>query len=185
MKELTAIGSRLGIICAVAALVLGLVNGITEPRIAELKAEKLHQALSAVAPIGEIGDEVFVEETEGIIQSYYPVTAAGKAVGYVINLKAAGYAGDMKVLASFTADGAVLDARLMDNQETPGLGKEAEKPEYMQKYAGSGADKPVPVKKSQLSQAEVDSISGATITFMGIGKALEQGSGFVKSLGGM
>ena len=184
MKELTAIGGRLGIICAVAALVLGLVNSITEPRIAELKAEKLYQALSAVAPAGEIGEEVFTE-TEGAVQSYYPVTADGQAVGYVINLKAAGYAGDMKVLASFTADGAMVDARLMDNQETPGLGKEAEKPEYMQKYAGTGADKPVPVKKSQLSQTEVDSISGATITFMGIGKALEEGSGFVKSLGGM
>ena len=182
MKELTAIGGRLGIICAVAALVLGLVNSITEPRIAELKAEKLYQALSAVAPAGEIGEEVFTE-TEGAVQSYYPVTADGRAVGYVI--KAAGYAGDMKVLASFTADGAMVDARLMDNQETPGLGKEAEKPEYMQKYAGTGADKPVPVKKSQLSQTEVDSISGATITFMGIGKALEEGSGFVKSLGGM
>jgi len=184
MKELTSIGGRLGIICAVAALVLGLVNGITEPRIAELKAEKLHQALSAVAPEGEIGGEVF-SEAGGAVQSYYPVTSDGKAAGYVINLKAAGYAGDMKVLASFTADGGVLDARLMDNQETPGLGKEAEKPEYMQKYAGTGADKPVPVKKSQLSQTEVDSISGATITFIGIGKALEEGSGFVKSLGGM
>ncbi len=184
MKNLAAIGGRLGIICAVAALVLGLVNSITEPKIAEIKMKKLHEALAAVAPAGEIGVEVVLEDNEEI-SGYYPITDGGSPVGYVLNVKAAGYAGDMKVLASFTAAGEVVDARLMENQETPGLGKEAEKPSYMTKYIGTGVDTAVPVRKGQLPQAEADAISGATITYMGIGKALEIGSAFVKTLGGM
>ena len=183
MKDFAVIGGRLGIICAVAALVLGLVNSITEPKIAELKAQKLHEALAAVAPEGEIGDEVAGDGEN--VYVYYPVTKNGKSAGYILNLKAAGYAGDMKVLASYTAEGNVIDVRLMENQETPGLGKEAEKPSYMDKYKGFGAEKPVPSRKSQLPQAEADAISGASITYIGIGKALQLGADYVKSLGGM
>lgn len=146
MKDFVGIGGRLGLICAVAALVLGLVNSVTEPKIAEIKAQKLQEALSAVAPEGEIGEEVAGDNP--VVAGYYPVTREGRAVGYVLNLQASGYAGGMKVLASYTADGNVLDARLMDNDETPGLGKEAEKPDYMQKYAGKGPMIPCPPKRA-------------------------------------
>ncbi len=71
----------------------------------------------------------------------------------------------------------------MDNQETPGLGKEAENPEYMKKYIGTGEDSPVPVRKSQLSQEDADAITGASITFMGIGKALASASDYAKKEG--
>jgi electron transport complex protein RnfG len=54
----------------------------------------------------------------------------------------------------------------------------------MNKFKGTGADKPVPVKKTMLESADADAVTGATITFTGVSKALEYGSEFAKKLGG-
>ena len=69
-------------------------------------------------------------------------------------------------------------------QHTRVLGKKAENAEYMNKFKGTGADKPVPVKKTMLEAADADAVTGATITFTGVSKALEYGSEFAKKLGG-
>ena len=184
MKQMTVIGGKLALICAVAAFCLGMVNALTAPRIEELKKERLQQALSAVVPEGEAGDFVEVSEN-GVVRGYYPVVnSAGKKAGYVVSLVGSGYGGDLNLIASFLLDGTLHSAVLMENQETPGLGKEAEKPEYMRMYKGTGGNKPVPAKKSQLPQEQADAISGATITFAGIGRALSEGSSYVNSLGG-
>lgn len=103
--------------------------------------------------------------------------------GYILTLRGDGYAGDMKILANYEKSGKLLACVLMDNQETPGLGKEAENIKYMDKYNGLGDDSSIPVKKSQLSADDADAVGGATITFVGIGKALDYGSSYVKKLG--
>lgn len=90
----------------------------------------------------------------------------------------------MVVLGGIKKDGEVFSVVLMENQETPGLGKEAEKESYMEKFTGKGDDEEIPVRKGMLSQEQADSISGATITFVAIGKALKAGSEFVKDLEG-
>ena len=89
----------------------------------------------------------------------------------------------MDIMAGIRQSGEVFSVLLMDNQETPGLGKKAEADGYMDKYIGTGGDSPVPVSKDQLQKDEADAVSGATITFIGIGQALSDGSNFIKSLG--
>ena len=173
---------KLAMICAVAALCLGAVNMVTEPKIAEFRAAKLAAALEEVSPGGTIGDETAADDS--VVTSYYEVEKDGKPNGYILNLKGAGYGGDLIILASYGTDGSVIGSVLMENDETPGLGKEAEKAEYMKKYLGfAGPD--IPTMKNQLESAEADTISGATITFTGIGKALIAGSEFVRNRGGM
>lgn len=182
MTDFIKIAGKLALICAVAALCLGAVNSITEPKIAELRAEKLLKALEQVSPGGTIGAEQAVDES--IVQSYYPVEKENVLTGYILNLKGAGYAGDLILLASYSPKGEVIGSVLMQDEETPGLGKEAEKDWYMKKYLGlSGSD--IPSVKSQLSQGDADAISGATITFAGVGNTLIAGSDYVIKKGGM
>ena len=183
MKNILIIGLKLTIICAAAALCLGMVNALTAPRIAELKKIALAEALQVINKTGTPGEEVVIED-DSVVKGYYPVKLdSGDMKGYILTLRGDGYAGDMKILANYEKNGKLLGCVLMDNQETPGLGKEAERIEYMDKYKGFGADSPIPVKKSQLSADDADAIGGATITFVGIGKALETGSNYVKDLG--
>ena len=105
----------------------------------------------------------------------------GQNAGYILSLTGNGYGGAMTIMASYSDQGKLLDARLLNNAETPGLGKKAENPEYMEKYTNKDS---IPLKKSELSSAEADSIGGSTVTFSGIAKTLAYGSEYVMGLGG-
>ncbi|MFP4564121.1 MAG: FMN-binding protein [Spirochaetia bacterium] len=177
MKQTIITGGKLAIICACAAIVLGFINAMTEPVIAENKREELRVALAGVAGDQEVGERNRAEEN-GTVQGYYPVDGDG----YILELRGLGYGGDMQILAGFRRDGRVFSVVLLENQETPGLGKKAEDPAYMERFIGKGGDEPVPVRKDDLTREQADSISGATLTFAGIANALAEGSEFVKSI---
>jgi len=201
---------RLTIICAVAALILGVVNIVTEPVIIERKRIEKELALKALSDgdnVGEvqypansddlhskllaklvehgvIGAEDDIDEKE-LITSFYPVVKDGETIRYILQLEGSGYGGKMVLLSVFNLDGSFVKAKLMENNETPGLGKKAEDPQYYNMYRkrGTNAD-PVPVSKRALSDSDAEAISGSTITFNGISKALALGSDYVKLLGG-
>ncbi|MFP4178490.1 MAG: FMN-binding protein [Spirochaetaceae bacterium] len=185
MSDVIRIGGKLAIICAVAATVLGGINALTEPRIEWIQQQRLEEALEKVSGGQRTGERVNTPD-EKVVDAYYPVYTGDSddVDGYVVRLIGQGYGGDMVVLAGIKKDGEVFSAKLMENQETPGLGKEAEKESYMEKFTGTGVDEEIPVRKGMLSQEQADSITGATITFVGIGKALKTGSEFVKDLEG-
>ena len=197
--QLLVIGLKLCAICAVAALCLGLLNEVTEPQILARKVQEEKDALTWLVPDGNPGEKVVVDP-EATVRAYYPLDADGAAI---LDLRGGGYGGDMKIMAAYRSDGSILSVRLLDNQETPGLGKRAESPSYMEKFLGTGeAGDPVPTSKEMLqsgapapekptasefrwfpqagSSAGTDTVTGATITFLGVSRALEAGSEFVR-----
>ncbi len=209
-SEIVITGLKLCVICAVAAFCLGAINGITEPQIIARKAQEEKDALAYLVPSGKTGQRITVDE-EGIVRGYYPVEEGGSLFGYVLQLQGMGYGGEMKLMAAYRKDGVIQSSRLLDNLETPGLGKRAETPEYMAMFKGTGGnEKPVPTSKEMLqtggspSQSGketkldfrtwflggeagggTDAITGATITFLGVSSALAEGSRFVTTeLGG-
>ena len=180
MKTILITGLKLFGICAVAALALGAVNSITEPRIAQYKIEQLRQALAELTPDAQAGEAVEVAENP-VVATRYPVLEDGQEVGSLLELVGTGYGGDMKILARYDRSGEIRAVKLMDNEETPGLGKKAESPGYMDKFIGTGtAGDPVPTRKDMLPASEADAVTGATITFLGVAKALAEGSRFVR-----
>lgn len=184
MTDIVKIGSKLAVICAVAAIALGIVNAITEPNIIKMKKEKLEAALEKVSGGMKVGDYVAVKDNP-IVNGYYPLSNSdNKITGYICRLTGIGYGGDLKLISGISSRGKILSAILLEDLETPGLGQEAEKQSYMVKYIGTGQDKPVPVRKTQLSPKDADAVTGASITFMGVGKALAAGSEYIKKLGG-
>jgi RnfABCDGE-type electron transport complex G subunit len=120
---------------------------------------------------------------QGPVMAYYPVEQNSQIVGYALDLLGSGYGGDMKIIAGYNNDGSIKNVKLLDNSETPGLGKKAEAEGYMDKFIGTGAEKPVPVIKNMLpNQKEIDAVTGATITFMAIADVLRAGSDFMKKI---
>lgn len=182
MKRIVGIGIRLTIICAVAAIILAFVNSVTAPAIEMYKQAALEEALKKISGGGDVGEEVVTADNT-VVKGHYPAKFPEKGDGFILRLTGTGYGGDMELLAGILNDGAVYSVVLMDNQETPGLGKNAERSEYMEKFIGKGGDIPIPVRKDRLTKAEADAVSGASITFMGVAKALAAGSDFVKNLG--
>ena len=180
MKNVGAVALKLFLICAVASLALGGVNAITEPLIVRRKAAELQAALEALAPGATVGEAVTVQGSPAV-KVLYSLAAKGKPAGAVVELEASGYGGPMKVLARVERDGTIRAARLLDNAETPGLGKKAEADPYMEKFLGTGtAKRPVPVRKGSLSAADAEAVTGATITYLGLARALAEGARFVR-----
>jgi Na+-translocating ferredoxin:NAD+ oxidoreductase subunit G len=177
MQRLLAIGGKLALICTVAALILALVNAVTAPVIEQNRIERLNRTLSEIVGDQSVGERRNVDD-HPVVQGYYPISGSDS---YVLDLIGSGYGGDMRILAGYRSDGEVFAARLMRNNETPGLGKQAEEPGYMEKYTGHGDEEPIPTRPDQLPPEQADSVSGATITFISIGEALAAGSDFLEN----
>lgn len=169
---------KLLIICAVAALLLGIVNAFTEPEIKKLEDAAKAEALGALINKGKADpNKEFEVESNDNVSSYYLVEESNETIGYILYLNSKGYGGPMKVMASYNLDGKVINARLMANQETPGFGKNAEKPGYMDIFKNK-KNSEIPLYTYQVDNPDV--VSGATITFMGIADSLKKGSDFIK-----
>ena len=168
-------------ICAVCTALCALINEVTAPAIALNTEKERLEALAAVSHGYEIGEE---EAGSGNISYVIPLSENGDVVGYIAEILTSGYGGEMTVIASYSADGTVLEAQMMANSETPGLGKKAEESWYMDMFRGLGGDDPLPLSKSDLPSDEAAAVSGASITFSGVSSAIHEGSEYVKSLGG-
>ena len=185
MRYILKISVKLALICAVAAIALAFVNQITAPKIEEYNKEQLIKALSAVSKNYNITEtSMLVNEIDtefSKVNEYYTLTENGIVEGFILSITANGYGGPMDMIIGYEKNGEIIQARLLKNAETPGLGKEAEKPEYMEIFLSKGASDPIPLRKNQLPSERADAISGATITFSGVAKALYSGSEFVKT----
>ncbi len=167
------------LICAVAALVLAFVNKITAPAIAAYEENVVLQAYKDVAGNYELG--LKKDYSDEYVECSFELKDGNKTVGYVLNLKSKGYGGEMVLVAGYDLNGIVINAKMLSNSETPGLGKKSENPDYMKIFC---AKDPVPANKNMLSDSEADMVSGATMTFTGVSKAINYGSNFVKQLDG-
>jgi electron transport complex protein RnfG len=184
MNQFTRTGITLALIAAVAATALAMINAVTAPRIAAYELQVIQQALTEVSGGYTVGDSTTQTQDESVIEQFTLLDEDEQVAGYILQMLGSGYGGEMTIMASYTADGEVIDARLLANAETPGLGKKAEVPSYMEKFIGTGATEPVPVKKDMLDKSDADSISGSTVTFSGVAKTIAFGSSYVKLLGG-
>ncbi len=180
MKTMVKTGITLALIAAVAATALAFVNAVTAPRIAAYDAQVIKNTLAQVASGLTVGEAESADDPS--VTALYPLTdESGSSAGYILSLTGNGYGGAMTLMASYTEEGKLLDARLLNNSETPGLGKKAEDPAYMEKYVNKDS---IPLKKSELTSEEADSVSGSTITFSGVAKTLQYGSEYVKGIRG-
>ncbi|MDD3903899.1 MAG: FMN-binding protein [Sphaerochaeta sp.] len=170
-------------ICAVCAFALGWTNSITSPVIARQEIENKNKALQAVSNGWEIGEQKEVAG-ESFVTYMIPLTSAGKTSGYIVGLKGAGYGGELTLVGSYTIEGELLFAQMLTNSETPGLGKKSENEGYMDKFKGTGATSVVPTTKDMLSDSDAAAVSGSSVTFSAVAKAIKGGSDYVKTLGG-
>ena len=146
------------IITSVVAAALAGVNSITEPIIAQLKAEKLQHAINEVLPGG--GEAVEFTDDSGWISAVYKSES-----GYAVEVTpTTGFNGAITMMVGIDPDGNVLGISVVTQTETAGLGAVcAAKTEAGQKFRGNfvGLSGEVKVDKDG---GEVDSITGATIT---------------------
>lgn len=159
------------LITAVSAAMLAFVNSKTAPLIEKNSQEKQAKALMAVADdaqemqeaeiTGEMTEIAHKYESE-LDCIYKSVNAAGELTGYCAVLTTNGYDSGLQVAVGTDLDSKVCGIEIIASNETPGLGQNASKPEFIEQYKDKSKD--IAVVKDGADGNEINALSGATIT---------------------
>ena len=162
------------IVTFVMTLILVLINGQTETKIAELKAQTELEARIAVLPEADNLTEKTVKYNDNDV-TYWE---ADNGAGYVFQVASKGYGGDVVLMVGVSADGTVTGTEVTEMSETAGLGAKCTDANWRaQLNAAVPADPYVVVKNKSVSEKaenEIVAITAATITSRSITKSMNQ-----------
>ena len=168
MKDILKLGTTLFAICAVASLVLGITNNVTEPVIEERNIQASNESRKIVLPQA---DEFKVLEgmNSDIVVEVYEGLKNKEVIGYTIKTSSKGYGGAIESMIGISKEGKITGVEIGNHSETPGLGSKATEPAFKGQYLDKDVLKPLSVVKgSANNDNEISAISGATITSNGV-----------------
>lgn len=146
MGKIFKLGLILSLFCVISAGLLAFVYSFTQPKI-ELSWKQVFE------------------------KAKYEVLAEGTK-GKTISVSPKGYGGPIEMLLGIDDQGKVTGVKIMNHRETPGLGANIAKPEFLKQFVGKSAGDPLEPKK------DIDAITGATISSravcQGVKNALEK-----------
>lgn len=167
MNDLVRLTVTLLVISAVCALLLGIVNAITAPRIAAAQEAKSKAAMAEVLSADSYEEVPFL--TDGTI-----VLAVYRAddKGYVVSVAPSGFGGNIEMMVGVSNDGVCTGVSIVKMSETAGLGANASKVDFRAQFEGLSGT--LAVTKDG---GVIDALTGATITSRavtsGVNAALE------------
>jgi electron transport complex protein RnfG len=168
MKSILNLGSRLMLVCLVAAIGLGFTYSLVEENIAQQELKKRAEAATVVLePIGATPQEApeLTAELQGdfpdLISVFEGVDSGGEVIGYAFVLKSKGY-NFITMAVGVDAEGKVTGIEIVTNEETPGLGAPAaENPDFLGQFTGMGPE-------ALVLGEDIDGVTSATYTSRGI-----------------
>jgi electron transport complex protein RnfG len=185
------LGFILALFAAAACVMLAFVFTGTQKIIAQRQEADLEAALKELFPNADSFREVFdikSPDPSVTIENGYAVIKGGKITGVVLRLSRASYSGPIKILAGVGVDGSIAGVKIMEHQDTPGLGANAASPSYFMdrargitfygQFTGKKAGDPFEVSN------DVAAITASTITSKAVAAAVKAaGLGAVEWLG--
>ena len=170
-KEYLAPTAVLTIACIVVTLALVGTYQLTQPVIAANAKAAADAARAEVLPSGEGGySQVDCKLLEGVSDVY----GADNRTGFVITAEDKGFGGKIVVIVGFGTDGKITGVKVLEHSETPGLGTKATAASHLSQFLGQSRI----TNANEAGAANIDAISGATISsnavFRAVDKALLQ-----------
>jgi electron transport complex protein RnfG len=160
----------LGLICIVAGGILATVNDITREPIAASKKARLENALKAVLPDFDnspLEEAHWTGLAAGDSLKVYPAMKNGRWVGTAVETYSMkGFSGEIKVIVGLDAQGKIINYKVLEHAETPGLGSKMDEWFRSNKNRQSvlGMDLSRGSLKVTKDKGEIDAITGATIS---------------------
>ena len=152
----------LGIITAILAVAVFMVNSTTTTIIAESEATKLNSYYESIFPDCEyevIYDNQKDDDKSNNILSVATATKDGNIVGYLYLASTTGYSSDVVSLIGINAaDAKLLNVIVTKQSETPGLGSLSTEPKFLDQFSDKSTDEVLKAKDN------ITAITGATIT---------------------
>ncbi len=157
-------------ICLVVSLLVAATQFIT--------ADAIKEQEIAIAEASKKAVMHYAWEFKEIESDEYTASLAlnedGKTIGYVITTSAKGYGGQVQVMTGIDIKGAVTGVEILSEQETEGLGKKANKPDFRNKYIGKNVERYNVVKIKAKEEGDIVAITGATVTTNAVTNAVNE-----------
>jgi len=176
----------LAICFAVALIALSIIDRITREPIKDAREKRRLETISAVLPDGPFDENPIDSHRQHIASAlggseplgFYTAYQSGQPAAAVLELSTAqGYSGEIRMLLGLTYDGSIVALRVIEHQETPGLGDgiEVRKSSWIDQFESRS----IAVSDTaawQLSRygGQFDGLTGATITSRAVVQAVHR-----------
>lgn len=157
-------------ICIVVSLLVALTNYITADAILRQEIETAEAAKKAVLPYAES----FTQIESSDFTAFTGFDEEGDVIGYAITTSAKGYGGQVQIMTGLDINGVVTGVEILSEEETEGLGKNANKEEFRNLFIGKQVDKYSVVKIKAQDEGDIVAITGATITTTAVTAAVNE-----------
>ena len=165
LKEVLQPALILCAICLIATVALAGTNLLTADTIEQQKVITEQESRKQVLP-----DADSFEEADG-----YAIGKAGEEIcGYVFVTSSKGYGGDVEVMTGINSAGEVTGVVILEQNETPGLGANAEKESFRDQFKQAVPADGFTVTKSTAGEGEISAMTGATITTTAVTNAVNE-----------
>ena len=184
-KDILVPTLALFLICLVATVLLALTNNVTA---AKIEQNAVQTAIASRAEVlSKVGDTAVATYSDDKTDEKSGLTYnegyddAGNVVGYIFTNAAKGYGGDVKVMVGYDLTGTIVGFTILDcSNETPGLGQNSKKPEFMDRFLGKSGE--LAVDKNSNDGQNIQAITAATITSKAVVKAVNEATAAVNAM---
>lgn len=153
----------LTVICIVVTAAVAGANLLTADTVAKAEAAAEQAARAVVLP---------ADDYEMIADGCYAAKSSGSVIGYVITTSAkSGYSGSLvTVMTGINADGTIAAVTVLScDDETPGLGQNAAKPDFTDRFIGKSG-----VQSVTKDGGEISAVTSATMTSRAVCEAVSE-----------
>lgn len=152
-------------ICLVTALLLGIVNQITAPRIEALQKAKKEAAMSLVLPADEY--VLWEGDLPAHVTALYLANSGGEGIGWVAETATSGSQGTIEMMVGVDTDGKVTGVSVVKHSETPNIGtKVVSDQSVLDRFTGMSHENGEITVNS--GNNRFDAVSGATFSSRGV-----------------
>lgn len=149
-------GTLLGI-CAVVALLLGIVNSLTEPVIRKMQEEKTAAAMAQVLAADDYRAKTVSHEN---VSAMYEAISGGEVVGHVVEVTTNGFGGAINMVVGVDMNGKVTGVSVIKDAETANLGTKVTRTQsVLDRFIGLGGTITV-----NSGENRFDGVTGATVS---------------------
>ena len=174
--EIIKVGVILFVITAVLAGLLAFVNAKTAPIIEQNSLAAEQEAMKTVMPdaasfekiegqLSELADGSAENDRE-VTKAFVALDANGETIGTCVITETTGYDVGIQTVTGVDTDLVVTGVDIISMNETPGLGANADKPEFRAQYEGKSGE--IKVVKTAAGDDSIQAIAGATKTSNGV-----------------
>ena len=167
MKDIIKITMPLVLIFVAAGVIMAVTYKYTYPVRFQAEKQEKEEALKEMAPAAT--DPIKPAGTWTVNNKpyeYYQATAGGHPVAYIASTAGKGYSSFISMLVSLTPDMKISEVKVLDMNETPGLGDQVLEKSFLDQFKGKGLSQIVLIKGE--TKENIQAISGATYSSRGV-----------------